>query len=62
VFVLPIIEDITAEPLPPQPMIPILMAEFAREPKAADGEISVIAEAAAVPFKNVLRLIFFISI
>jgi hypothetical protein len=47
-------EDITAVPLLPQPIMPILIAEFALVPKTRDGFKMVAAEIAPVAFKNAL--------
>jgi hypothetical protein len=47
-------EDITAVPLPPQPMIPTLTAELALEPKATEGETTVTADNAAALLRKVL--------
>jgi hypothetical protein len=47
-------EDITAVPLPPQPMIPTLTAELALEPKAMEGETTVTADMAAALLRKVL--------
>ncbi len=46
------IEEITAVPLPPQPIIPIRIAEFALVPKAVTGFTSVIVETATTFFRN----------
>jgi hypothetical protein len=50
------IEEITDVPLPPHPMIPILMAEFALLPNATPGLTMVRVERAAVLLMNFLRL------
>jgi len=50
-------EVITDVPLPPQPMSPILMAELAFDPNAADGLIKVKAEIAAVLCRKSLLFI-----
>jgi hypothetical protein len=48
-------EEITPVPLPPHPIIPILMAEFALLPKAIPGLTIVTAERAAVLLIKFLR-------
>jgi hypothetical protein len=50
------IEERTAVPLPPHPMIPNLMAEFALLPNAILGLTIVIVEMAAVLLINFLRV------
>jgi hypothetical protein len=54
------IDDITAVPLPPHPIMPIRIAEFAFEPKTVPGFRMVNAEIAVAFFKKDLRSIFFI--
>jgi hypothetical protein len=54
------IEEITAVPLPPHPIIPIRMAELAFVPKAIPGFRMVKAETAVALFRKDLRSIFFI--
>jgi hypothetical protein len=51
------IEEITAVPLLPQPMIPTLMAEFALEPKTISGFKMIAAEMATLFFINEIRFI-----
>jgi hypothetical protein len=51
------IEEITAVPLSPQPIIPTRIAELAVEPKTIPGFRIVIAEIAAAFFKNDRRSI-----
>lgn len=51
------IEVITFVPLPPHPIIPMRIAEFAFDPNAAEGLNIVIAESAAVLCKNSLLFI-----
>jgi len=48
-------EEITPVPLPPHPMMPILIAEFALLPNAMPGLTMVTVERAAVPLINSLR-------
>jgi hypothetical protein len=55
IFVCCDIEEITAVPLPPHPMIPILIAEFALLPNAILGLTIVRVERAAVLLMNFLR-------
>ena len=57
VFVCSDIEDSTAVPLFPHPMIPIRIAELAREPKATAGETIVTADIAAAFLRKVLLCI-----
>jgi hypothetical protein len=45
-------EEITAVPLLPQPMIPTLIAEFAFDPKTIPGFKMMAAEIAALFFIN----------
>jgi len=52
-------EEMTAVPLFPHPMMPTRIAELALEPKTMAGFKMVIAEAAAAVFRNDLRSIFF---
>ena len=54
------IEEITAVPLLPQPMIPTRMAEFALEPKTISGLRIVNAESVAVVLKK--DLLFIITV
>jgi hypothetical protein len=51
------IEEMTAVPLLPQPIIPTRIAELALEPKTISGFKIVIAERAAVVLRNDLLLI-----
>jgi hypothetical protein len=53
-------DEITAVPRDPHPIIPIRTAEFACEPKTIRGLKIVNAESAAACFKNVLRSILVI--
>jgi len=48
------IEEITAVPLPPHPIMPMRIAELALEPKAMLGLNIVAAEITAVFFTNIL--------
>lgn len=57
IFVFLEMEVITAGPLEPQPIMPILIAELAFDPNAVDGLINVIAETAAVFCKKSLLFI-----
>ena len=52
-------DEITAVPLLPQPITPILIAEFAFEPKTIPGFKIEKAEIVAALFKNVLLSIIF---
>jgi hypothetical protein len=53
------IDEITSLPRLPQPINPILIAEFALEPKTIPGFKIENAETAVALFKNVLRCIIF---
>lgn len=55
-------EVMTDVPLDPQPIRPILTAEFALDPKAVFGLINVTADNAAVLCKNFLLFIYLILI
>src|SRR6478736_3876992 len=54
------IDEITAVPLLPQPIIPSLMAEFAFVPKTIEGLKILTADIAAAFLRKSLRLFFFI--
>ena len=51
------IEEITAVPLLPHPMIPTLMAEFALDPKTIPGFKIIAVAMAALFFINEIRFI-----
>jgi hypothetical protein len=50
-------EDITAVPLSPTPIIPMRTAEFALVPKTVPGFKIIIEEIAAALLRNILRSI-----
>jgi hypothetical protein len=58
IFVFFDMEEMTAVPLPPHPIIPIRIEEFAPVPNTVEGFKIVKAETAVALFRNDLRSIF----